>query len=64
MFGLAEAPVSLGLFYREQSELVEFKDAELRRGARRVAVGAGGSKRRGVRQQIQQQFGVGHGVGS
>lgn len=29
LLGLAGAPVSLGLFYREQSELVEFKAAEL-----------------------------------
>ena len=45
MWGLAGAPVSLGLFYREQSKLVEFKDAELLQG-RRSGRRAGKAKER------------------
>lgn len=63
MGGLAGAPVSLGLFYREQNELVEFRDAELLRGH---ASGCGGGKAKegGAQQQNQwQQLDVEHRVG-
>lgn len=56
VWGLAGAPVSLALFYREQSKLVEFKDADLLQG-HTLGCGAGEvgaeCKREGVRQQTQ-----------